>query len=117
MKDIENIKVAAIADKNSATGFLLAGVQKVHEIDENDIPEKFETYLRDIISDPSVGFVITTEPIVETFGLEKFEKLRRTLPKHVIISVIPDRAGSRSKIGEAHIMELVRRAIGKKRSQ
>jgi vacuolar-type H+-ATPase subunit F/Vma7 len=104
-------KVAIIADKNTVIGFKLSGIHIVRVIEEPSHDEILNT-LNDIVKNPEVRFVIITEPLVEVFGLEKFEKYRKTLPEHIIISVIPDRSGSRSKIGEGHLWQLMRRAVG-----
>ena len=109
-------QVAIIADSNTSTGFRLAGVPVVRILEPGSAAEKLKELIEDVLHDGSVRFVITTEPIVEAFGVDKFEKVRRSLPQDVVISVIPDRSGSRSKIGEEHLRQLIKRAIGAKRT-
>jgi vacuolar-type H+-ATPase subunit F/Vma7 len=116
LNDENRIQVAIIADPDTATGFRLAGVPIVRELDERAASAKLQEILNEVISNESVKFVIITEPIVEAFGVDKFEKIRKTLPPDIVLSVIPDRSGSRSKIGEEHLRQLIRRAIGAKRT-
>jgi vacuolar-type H+-ATPase subunit F/Vma7 len=115
VSDENRNKVALIADKTTATGFRLAGIPVVRELEAGSAEAGLEDAINDLLDDEDIKFVITTEPLVEAFGIEKFEKLRKALPPSIILSVIPDRAGSRSKVGEEHLRQLIRRAIGAKR--
>ena len=109
-------QVAVIADANTITGFRLAGVPVVRELNRRWAADKLGELINEVLSDKNIRLIIITEPLVEAYDIAKFEKLRKTLPGDVIVSVIPDRAGSRSKIGEEHLRQLIRRAIGAKRA-
>lgn len=108
--------VAVVADKNTVTGFKLAGITHYHVIDLPLDREDLKNTIREVSAEPDVKFIITTEHIVDKYGFEAFEKLRKSVPEQIIISVIPDRRGSRRKIGEGHLYKLIGRAIGLRRN-
>jgi len=109
-------RVAIVADRSTATGFKLAGITHIHIIDLPVDHDRVKRTVVEVSAEPDVKFIITTEHIVDTYGFEDFEKLRKTLPEQVIVSVIPDRKGSRRKIGEGHLYKLIGRAIGLRRN-
>ena len=109
-------KVAIVADKSTATGFKLAGITHIHIVDLPVDHDQIKRTIVEVSAEPDVKFIITTEHIVDTYGFEDFEKLRKTLPEQIIVSVIPDRKGSRRKIGEGHLYKLIGRAIGLRRN-
>lgn len=110
------LKIAVVSDRSTALGFKLAGVEIVRIIDDLSTTESIESAIKDVIRDMNIRFIIITEPLVQAYGLEEFEKLRRTIPENMIITVIPDRTGSLRKIGEGHLWRLISRATGLKRS-
>jgi vacuolar-type H+-ATPase subunit F/Vma7 len=91
-------------------------VRTVKVLDEGFDSAELTEYLNELASEPGIGIALITEPIIASYGMDQFEKVRKTLNEKLIIIVIPDSKGSRSKIGEGHLMKIIRRAIGQKRS-
>ena len=108
--------VAIIADKSTTIGFRIAGVQVTRIIDDITKPDVLESTIDEILNNPEIGFIIITEPLVEAYGLYKFEKLRKIISEQVIIIIIPDREGTKREIGESHLFQIIRKAIGTKRT-
>ena len=117
MSDLQSSgKIAILADKSTSMGFKLAGVHVVRTLEVPSPQEVITDTISDITNDPEISFLLITENLVEAYGMERFEKLRRSLQDSLIIIVIPDRMGSKRDIGEGHLWKLIYRAIGRKRT-
>jgi vacuolar-type H+-ATPase subunit F/Vma7 len=108
-------KIAIIADQSTVTAFQLAGVKISKVIEKRSARHELEKSMKEILTDGIVRFILISEPLVEEFGLDHFEKIRRSIPDDVLLLIIPDRLGSREKIGEGHLYHIIRRAIGARR--
>jgi vacuolar-type H+-ATPase subunit F/Vma7 len=110
-------KIAVIADRSTVAGFKLAGVQIVRTLEGASQPGELIKTLDDVLLDPEIKFIFVAEPLVEAYGLDNFEKHRKKLSGEVIITLIPDIRGSKSKIGEGRLWKLIHRAIGLRKNQ
>lgn len=98
------MKVALIADPDTAIGFKLAGLKETY-IAENFTQAK--TAFNKLIKTPDVGVIIITESLASGIRSYMKEYYKGIIP---VIVEIPDKRGPSSSI--EFIRELVRRTIG-----
>ncbi len=98
------MKIAALCDKDTATGFLLAGVKKIY------IPEDNLVSLWNKIKDEDdIAILLITEKIAE--DLDKYLKDFRARNSVPIIVEIPDKKGHR-KDHVDYVSHLIKKAVG-----
>ncbi len=100
------MKIAALCDKDTATGLRLSGITNTHIPNhQNDVLPLWNT-LRD---DHSLGVILITEQIAEHLDkhLRDF-RMQKTLP---VIIEIPDKTGP-IKDHEDFVSQLIKKAVG-----
>jgi V/A-type H+-transporting ATPase subunit F len=98
------MKLAAICDKDTATGLRLAGVQELYIPDRNAI-----SLWREISERDDIGVVFITEKISGEISRDLNDyRLRNALP---IIVEIPDKKGRR-KDHVDYVSHLIKKAVG-----
>ncbi len=100
------MRIAVIADSDSALGFALSGVRHVFSADTPAAARKYLQWVRD---SPGIGLVILTDNVADMIEEELKEWKREKGPYPVVIQVPP-----RVPRGERKdpIREMVRRALG-----
>jgi V/A-type H+-transporting ATPase subunit F len=98
------LKIAALCDKDTATGFKLAGVKKIF------IPEKnLLKSWNEIKDEEDIAILLITEKIARDLG--KYLKDFRTRNSVPIIVEIPDKKGH-SKDHVDYVSHLIKKAVG-----
>lgn len=99
------MKLAALCDKDTGTGFKLAGVKKIYIPTE----DKLIPLWNKIKDDEEIGVLFITEKIAEDLGkyLKDF-RIRNTVP---IIVEIPDKKGHKKDHGD-YVSNLIKKAVG-----
>lgn len=96
--------IVFIGDKDTGTGFSLAGVKKVFSA------QYAQENLKSVLSDDAIGVVIVTERFAENNrGLLNDHKASKR--KTPLIVEIPDMTGPMAGRTD-HISELIKRAVG-----
>ncbi len=100
------MKISVIGDRDTTTGFRLAGVEDVHTV---KTPEEALQKFREVIKSEDAGLVIITERLAEGVR-EDMERLleKRSFP---LVVEIPDKGGAIERKVDP-LNELVRRAVG-----
>jgi len=98
--------IAVIGDPDTATGFRLAGIERVYEVsEEEDVSEIFSELEKE-----GVSIIIVTERIAEK-NREKIKEINaRKKGVAPIIVEIPDKRGPIERVDM--ISELTKRAVG-----
>jgi len=98
------LKIAALCDKDTATGFRLAGVKKIYIPKEN-----LKNIWNEIKDQDDIAVLFITEKIAEDLGkyLKDF-RIRNTIP---IIVEIPDKKGHK-KDHVDYVSYLIKKAVG-----
>jgi len=98
------MKLAAFCDRDTATGFRLAGIKEIF------IPEENEKEIwNEIIGKKDIGILFITEKISQS--LDKYIKNFRLVNNVPIIVEIPDKKG-RSKDHVDFVSHLIKKAVG-----
>ena len=98
------MKIAAICDKDTATGMQLAGIKETYVSDGDDVKIWHQISERD-----DIGILFITERIVERLEREiRAYQLKNNIP---IIVEIPDKRG-RKKDHTDYISHLIKKAVG-----
>ena len=98
------MKLAAFCDRDTATGFRLAGIKEIF------IPEENEKEIwNEIIGKKDIGILFITEKISQS--LDKYIKNFRLVNNFPIIVEIPDKKG-RSKDHVDFVSHLIKKAVG-----
>jgi V/A-type H+/Na+-transporting ATPase subunit F len=97
--------MAVVADRETVTGFELAGIKEVHAVEDGEQAKKAIKML----ADQGLPIIITSEKIGDEIRefIDKITK-NKTLP---IIVEVPDKTGPIERAVDP-IKELVKRAIG-----
>lgn len=98
------MKIAALCDKDTATGFRLAGVKNIYIPEEN-----IKNVWNEIKDQDDIAVLFITEKIAEKLGkyLKDF-RIRNRIP---IIVEIPDKKGHK-KDHEDYVSHLIKKAVG-----
>ncbi|MEM1549373.1 MAG: V-type ATP synthase subunit F [Candidatus Methanomethylicia archaeon] len=98
------MKVALIADPDTAIGFKLAGLKETYTAEDFT---QARTVFSKLIKAPDIGVIIITESLASGIRLYIKEYYKEIIP---VIVEIPDKMGPSSSI--EFIRELIRRTIG-----
>ncbi len=98
------MKIAVLCDKDTATGFMLAGVKKIYVPDDNLV--KIWNEIKD---EEDIAILLITEKIAE--DLDKYLKDFRTRNSVPIIVEIPDKTGHK-KDHVDYVSHLIKKAVG-----
>jgi len=98
------LKIAALCDKDTATGFMLAGVKEIYTPDDGLL----KTFNK-IKDEDDIAILLITEKIAEDLGryLKDF-RIRNSVP---IIVEIPDKKGHREEHID-YVSNLIKKAVG-----
>ncbi|MCQ6254713.1 V-type ATP synthase subunit F [Methanocaldococcus sp.] len=94
------MKIGVIGDRETATGFRLAGLTDVYEVKNKEEAIKA---LKDLENNDNIAFIIITERIAENLKDEI-----KNINKYIV--EIPDKYGKIERVDP--IKELIRKAIG-----
>jgi len=98
------VKIWVIGDRDTTTGFRLAGVDEARHV---DFPDEARSALREAAGDDSIGLVLITEYWAEMIRSDIEQIMReQTLP---VILGIPDRGGRKQT---RSVGEIIRKRIG-----
>ena len=101
------MKMYLISDNSDTlTGFRLAGVKGIVVHDREEAQEE----LKRVCDDPEIGIILVTEPLLEKIQ-EEINSIKLD-PKMPIVTVIPDRHGSRRE--RDYITRNIKESIGLK---
>lgn len=98
------MEIVLIGDKDTVTGFRLAGLKKAYSIEDEHAD------LKSILSDETTGVLILTERFAED-NRKLIESHRESKKMTPIVVEIPDMAGPVQRDVDP-IRELIKRAIG-----
>ena len=98
------MKIAALSDKDTATGFKLAGVKKIYTPNDNLLK-----LFNEIKEESDIAILLITEKIAQDLGkyLKDF-RIRNAVP---IIVEIPDKTGHK-KDHVDYVSNLIKKAVG-----
>ncbi|MFH1774884.1 MAG: V-type ATP synthase subunit F [Methanobacteriota archaeon] len=100
------MKISAVGDSTTVTGFRLAGIKDAYEVEE---PSKAISTLKELLKDENVGLIIISEKIADKIR-EDIERLTEGRFTPIVVE-IPDKRGPIEKKVDP-IKELVKRAVG-----
>lgn len=98
------MKIAAFCDRDTATGFKLAGVKKIYTTDKNLL-----SIFNKIKNEDDIAILLITEKIAQDLGkyLKDF-RIRNSVP---IVVEIPDKTGHK-KDHIDYVSHLIKKAVG-----
>jgi vacuolar-type H+-ATPase subunit F/Vma7 len=101
-----SFKIAAIGDRDTLVGLVLAGTAYTHvHIDRETTKAK----LNEFLSNEEIGLVILTHRVAEELGPD-FKGLMRIKRLFPVVLTIPDKTGYVPRVDE--LTERIRRAVG-----
>ena len=98
------MKIAALCDKDTATGLMLAGVKKIFSPGKNPV-----STFNEIKEEDDIAILLITEKIAE--DIDKYLKDFRVRNSVPIIVEIPDKSGHR-KDHVDYVSHLIKKAVG-----
>jgi V/A-type H+-transporting ATPase subunit F len=100
------LKVAVIADKDTALGFALTGIKDIFAVDSrNDA----KSALAEVMESNDIGIVIITERYAHSLR-EEIQRFREEKPLYPLLVEVSDKKGKMRR--EDPIRLLIKRAVG-----
>lgn len=100
------MKIAVIADKDTALGFALTGIKDLYTVDNR---EEAKSALASVMQNSDIGVVIITERYAHSLRSD-IERWREERPLYPLLVEVSDKKGKMTK--EDPIRLLIKRAVG-----
>lgn len=100
------MKICVVGDKDTVTGFRLAGIPKIHVVQN---AEELIVVLRQVINEPEIGLVIVSEQLAKNVGKEIDMLMEGRM--YPILLQIPGKQGNPEDRMDP-IQNAIRRAVG-----
>jgi V/A-type H+-transporting ATPase subunit F len=100
------LKVAVIADKDTALGFALTGIKEIFAVDNRD---EAKSALAEVMESSDIGIVIITERYAHSLR-EDIQRYREEKPLYPLLVEVSDKKGKMRR--EDPIRLLIKRAVG-----
>jgi V/A-type H+-transporting ATPase subunit F len=100
------LKIAVIADKDTALGFALTGIKDLYAVDNR---EDAKSALAAVMQDEKIGVVIITERYAHSLR-DDITRLREDHPLYPLLVEVADKKGKMTR--EDPIRVLIKRAVG-----
>ena len=100
------MRVAVIADKDTALGFALTGIKDLYAAQNRD---EAKSALAEVMQNPEIGVVIITERYANSLR-EDINRWREEKPLYPLLVEVSDKKGKMTR--EDPIRLLIKRAVG-----
>ena len=100
------MKVAVIADKDTALGFALTGIKDIFAVENRD---DAKSALSEVMESSEIGIVIITERYAHSLR-EEIQRFREEKPLYPLLVEVADKKGKMRR--EDPIRLLIKRAVG-----
>ncbi len=100
------MKIAVIADKDTALGFALTGIKDIFAVENRD---DAKTALSEVMQSSDIGIVIITERYAHSLR-EEIQRFREEKPLYPLLVEVSDKKGKMRR--EDPIRLLIKRAVG-----
>jgi V/A-type H+-transporting ATPase subunit F len=100
------LKIAVIADKDTALGFALTGIKEIFAVENRD---EAKSALTEVMESNDIGIVIITERYAHSLR-EDIQRFREDKPLYPLLVEVSDKKGKMRR--EDPIRLLIKRAVG-----